>query len=70
MKLGVWFDGKAYNDRWIYLKDYASNLGGHLGVYCPNEQTSLAIYTYMPPIDFAEFGFTANWAVELGLKKK
>ena len=70
VKLGVWFDGKAYNDRWIYLKDYATYLGGNLGVYCPNEQTSLAIYTYMPPIDFAEFGFTSKWAIELGLKKK
>ncbi len=70
VKFGVWFDGKAYNDRWIYLRDYAEKLGGYLGVYCPNEQTTLKIYTYMPPIDFAEFGFTVNWAIELGLKKK
>ena len=70
VKLGVWFDGKAYNDRWIYLPNYAEYLGGYLGICCPNEQTSLSIKTYMKPIDFAEFGFTINWAFELGLKKK
>jgi len=70
VKFGVWFNGKAYNNRWIYLMDYAEKLGGFVGVYCPNKKTSLKLYTYMPPIDFTEYGFTTKWALELGLKKK
>ncbi len=67
VKLGVWFDGKAYNDEWFYLYNIAPNLGGHLGVYSAAEGSSIGITTYTPPIDFAEWGFTKDWAKTLGL---
>lgn len=67
VKLGVWFDGKAYNDEWFYLYNIAPNLGGHLGVYSAAEGASITIKTYNPPIDFAEWGFTKDWAKTLGL---
>ena len=69
VKLGVWFDGVAYNGRWIYLKDCAPNLGGYLGIYCPNESTYVSLVTYLVPIDFKIWGFSLRWAYELGLKK-
>ena len=69
VKLGVWFDGVAYNGRWIYLKDCAPNLGGYLGIYCPNESTYVSLVTYLVPIEFKIWGFSLRWAYELGLKK-
>lgn len=68
VKLGVWFDGKAYDDRYIYLRDYAGKLGGYLGIYSTNHNSTLTIWTSFPPVDFAEFGFTERWAYTLRLK--
>lgn len=70
VKMGVWFNGKPYANRWIYLRDTAPKLGGYALIFCKNENTSFSLQTEWPPIDFAEYGFTSNWAVELGLKKK
>lgn len=67
VKLGVWFNGKAYNNRWIYLNDYADKLGGFIGVYSAVEGAALTVKTYNAPIDFAEWGFTKDWAKTLGL---
>lgn len=69
VKLGIWFNDKPYADRWFYLKDSAANLGGNMLIYCPSEQTSITITTYMKPIDFTIWGFTGRWLYELGLKK-
>lgn len=69
VKLGVWFNGKAYGDRWIYLQDIAELLGGYISIYCSNENASLKIETYNVPIDFTIWGFTIRWAYELGLRK-
>ena len=69
VKLGVWFDGKAYGDRWFYLQDVAELLGGYLGIYCANEAAYLKVYTYHVPIDYTIWGFTKRWAYELGLRK-
>lgn len=68
IKLGIWFNGKPYNNKWFYVKDYAQYLGGYVGIYIPNEKTSFSLETYNPPIDFTEYGFTSNWVHELGLK--
>jgi len=67
VKLGVWFNGKAYNNQWIYLNDYADKLGGFIGVYSAVEGAALTVKTYNAPIDFAEWGFTKDWAKTLGL---
>jgi hypothetical protein len=69
IKLGVWFNGKAYGDRWIYLRDVAGVMGPYLGIYSSNESAYLKIQTKLIPIDFTEFGFTKRWAYELKLKK-
>jgi len=70
VKLGVWFNGKAYGDRWLYLQDIAEVLGGYLGIYCANEDAYLKVYTYHVPIDYTIWGFTKRWAYELGLRKE
>ena len=69
VKLGVWFNGKAYRNKWYYLPNFAEQLGSHLGIYIPNEKTTLSIKTYTEPFVFEEFGFTKNWKHELRLKK-
>ena len=69
VKLGVWFNGKAYRNKWYYLPNFAEQLGGHLGIYIPNEKTTLSIKTYTEAFVFEEFGFTKNWKHELRLKK-
>ena len=70
VKLGVWFNGKPYNDRWIYLRNKAPELGGFLMIHCPNEDTTLSITTYIPSVDFREYGFSEAWYDELGLSKE
>lgn len=67
VKLGVWFNGKAYNNQWIYLNDYADKLGGFIGISSAAEGAALTVKTYNAPIDFAEWGFTKDWAKTLGL---
>lgn len=69
VKLGVWFNGIAYGDRWVYLQDIAEVLGGYLGIYCSNQDAFMKIYTYHVPIDYTIWGFTRRWAYELGLRK-
>ena len=69
VKMSVWFNEKAYANRWFYLNDTAENLGGHVLVYCPNKETFIKVTTYMVPIDFSIWGFTVRWMYELGLVK-
>ena len=69
VKLGVWFNDKPYADRCYYLKDKASELGGFTMFYSPSGQYGVTIRPYYPSLDFTIFGYTKNWAVELGLKK-
>ena len=69
VKLGVWFNDKAYADRCYYLTDKASELGGFTMFYSPSGKYGVTIKPYYPSLDFTIFGYTKNWAVELGLKK-
>lgn len=69
VKLGVWFNGKAYRNKWYYLPNFAEQLGSHLGIYIPNEATTLTVKTYTEPFVFEEFGFTKDWKKELRLNK-
>lgn len=68
VKLGVWFNGKAYADRCFYLTGMASQLGGYTMFYSPSGVHGITIDPYYPSLDFTIFGYTANWAKELGLK--
>lgn len=70
VKLGIWFDGKSYDNKWFYLRDSAKNIGPYALIFCPNEKTSFSLQTDWVQIDFGEFGFTTNWFKELGLKLK
>lgn len=69
VKFAVWFNGKLYGDRWIYLKDSAEYLGGNLGIYCSDKEKKsyIKINARKQPVDIAEFGFTKDWVTELGL---
>ena len=69
VRLGVWFNDKAYADRCYYLKDKAPELGGFTMFYSPSGQYGVTIRPYYPSLDFTIFGYTKNWAVELGLKE-
>ena len=68
VKLGVWFNGKAYADRCFYLIGEAPRLGGYTMFYSPSGAHGITIDPYYPSLDFTIFGYTANWAKELGLK--
>ncbi|MEE0885081.1 MAG: hypothetical protein U0L59_07645 [Faecalimonas sp.] len=70
VKFAIWFDGKAYQNRYFYLTDMVPNLGGYMGIYVDNKEASLAIKTYVEPADFTEYGFTTNWKKELRLNDK
>lgn len=44
IKLGVWFNGKAYNDSWLYIKDTdTSQYGKSLGIISSNARAYLGI---------------------------
>jgi hypothetical protein len=70
VKFAVWFNGKAYQNRYFYLTDMVPNLGGYMGIYVDNEDAYLSIKTKAEPADFTEYGFTKNWKEELRLNKK
>lgn len=68
VKLGVWFNGRAYGYSWIYLENYAATLGGNCGIYCANEEATLTVAGGPIPVDFYEYGFTEKWESELGVE--
>lgn len=68
VKMGVWFNGKAYADRCFYLTGMAPELGGYTMFYSPTGEYGITIKPYYPSLDFTIFGYTRNWEVELGLK--
>ena len=70
VRFGIWFNDKSYLDRSYYLTNKANDLGGHTLIHVAGENVTVSINPYYPPLDFREFGFTENWAAELGLKKK
>ena len=68
VKLGVWFNDVLYNNKYIYLQDYAQYLGTRMGLFVSSKdgyidvKSDTSIYT---GIDFGIFGFTRNWDKEL-----
>ena len=70
VRFGIWFNDKSYLDRSYYLTNKANDLGGHTLIHVAGDNITVSINPYYPPLDFREFGFTENWAAELGLKKK
>lgn len=43
IKVGVWFNGKLYDNEYIYLKDCASDLGNHIQLYSSNTEKPLLV---------------------------
>lgn len=70
VKFGIWFNDKSYQNRSYYLTDKASELGGHTLLHIISEKSTVSIDPFYPSLDFGEFGYTKNWAVELGIKKQ
>ena len=71
VKLGVWFNDVLYRNEYIYLTDYASQLGNACSVYVMNRDSWIQIAsdkTVYTGVDFTLFGFTKNWKKELGIK--
>ena len=70
VKLGVWFNDKLYNNKYIYLKDYKEILGKYIGVYCSNDIAFIKVKSVagIPTgVDYTIFGFTREWKKELGI---
>ena len=71
VKLGVWFNSVLYRNSFIYLIDYAENLGNTCSVYVQKADAWVKISsdkTVDTGVDFTLFGFTKNWKQELGIK--
>ena len=71
VKLGVWFNNVLYRNSFIYLIDYAENLGNTCSVYVQKADAWVKISsdkTVDMGVDFTLFGFTKNWKQELGIK--
>ena len=71
VKLGVWFNDKLYDNKYIYLKDYKDVLGKYIGVYCSNDIAYIKVKGVTgieTGIDYSIFGYTRNWQKELGIK--
>lgn len=64
VKLGIWFDGVLYENKYIYIADFAESMGSYMGIYSSNPEShisirSIEVETY---IDLALFGFDDNYA--------
>ncbi len=70
VKLGVWFNDVLYRDAYIYLTDYAKELGNACSVYIQKLDAWIRISSdkdVNTGVDFTLFGFTKNWKQELGI---
>ena len=60
-----------YNNKYIDLQDYAQHLGSNCGAFVREKggfvklKSDKNVYT---GVDFTLFGFTRNWAKELGIR--
>lgn len=72
VKLGVWFNGKLYNNTYIELSDYKQHLGKCMGIYTPKDSRGVIEIASTPGIykgvDYTIWGFTDNWEKEIGVK--
>ena len=70
LKLGMWFNGKLYENEYIYINNYVDRedtMGCNLQLYGVNGAITVTSVFY--PIEFERFGLTENWADTLLTKK-
>ena len=63
LKLGVWFGGKLYNNRYIYIDNYVNNghsIGNCLTIWVRNEAV-FNVGRISEWLNWSAFGLTANW---------
>ncbi len=70
VKLGIWFNDRLYENKYIYLKDYQNILGKYMCVYSWSEVSGFEVKGVKginTGVDYSIVGFTKNWRTELGL---
>ena len=63
LKLGVWFAGKLYNNRYIYIDNYVDNshsIGSYMTAWVRNG-ASFNVGRISEWLNWKAFGLTANW---------
>ena len=63
LKLGVWFAGKLYNNRYIYIDNYVDNshsIGSYMTVWVRNGAV-FNVGRISDWLNWSAFGLTANW---------
>ena len=63
LKLGIWFGGRLYNNRYIYVTDYVNLkhcIGNKLTIWTRNG-ASFSVGRMSEWLDWSAFGLTANW---------
>ncbi|MBP3665357.1 MAG: hypothetical protein J6J03_09395 [Tyzzerella sp.] len=63
LKLGVWFAGKLYNNRYIYIDNYVDNshsIGSYMTAWVRNG-ASFNVGRISEWLNWNAFGLTANW---------
>ena len=63
LKLGIWFDGKLYNNRYIYIDNYEAtghSLKNNLQIWNRNG-ASFSVGRISDWLNWKAFGLTANW---------
>jgi len=63
LKLGLWFAGKLYNNRYIYINDYVDNshsVGSYLTAWVRNGAT-FNVGRISEWLNWSAFGLNANW---------
>ena len=66
LKLGMWFNGRLYNNEYIYICDYIdtdTTFGTYMTIYAPagSSLKVQSVQTSSGPIDYAAFGLTEDW---------
>ena len=67
IKLGVWFAGVLYNNRYIYLTDYTNtkhSMGTWMTIYATKGAT-VGVGSLDEWLDFSVYGLTADWETTL-----
>lgn len=63
VQLGVWFNDVMYRNRYIYITDFAPQMGSLLGIYSSKEGETLEVRSaeVYNGIDYGIFGFDKNY---------
>ena len=43
VKFGIWINDVLYKNQYIYAADYVDTIGGYLGIWCPNEDSTMTV---------------------------